>query len=159
MAAGRPHNSTTPAWNSKPCLKVCAYKLYCYLNETEATKSECARMTGSSRVTVIKWWNTVDWKNGDFDLFEHLFFCQAVNIDDSNFCLADCASECGITLEKAQLLDEIRKEYVSMNVYKSKEYDLEHVRVVGFQDYYWDDGIYYDILRRSKKATRKGKKR
>ena len=159
MAAGRPHNSTTPAWNSKPCLKVCAYKLYCYLNETEATKSGCARMTGLSRVTVIKWWDTIDWDDGYFDLFEHLFFCLALNIDDPNFCLADCVSECGITLEKAQLLEEIRKEYVSMNVYKSKEYDLERIRVVGFQDYYWDDGIYYDILRRSKKATRKGKKR
>ena len=57
------------------------------------------------------------------------------------------------------MLEEIRKEYVSMNVYKSKEYDLERVRVAGFQDYYWEDCIYYDLLRRSKKATWKGKKR
>ena len=141
MSAGRPYNSVTPAWRSKPCLKVCAYKLSCYLNETEATKSECARMTGSSRVTVIKWWNTVDWEGNDFYIFQHVFYCRIY----SSSTIEEVTVECGVTLETARLKDEIRNEYV--NVYRSKEYDLNRVRKS------------FEIYTRPKRAIWKGKKR
>lgn len=176
MSAGRPYNSTTPAWRSKPCLKVCAYKLYCHLKETEATKSECARVTGLSRTTVIKWWNTVDWECGDFKNFDEMFYNQALrysspstdaegvmNIthnDNPQYTIEDIAEECGVSPEKARLLEEIRKEYVNMNVYRSKEYDLERVKVVGLFDSYCEDGLYYSLLGRSRqKAVWKGKRR
>ena len=173
MSAGRPHNSITPAWRSKPCLKVCAYKLYCHLSEKEATKSECARKTGLSRTTVIKWWNTVDWVNGDFAKFDEMFYNQAFRYsgafhdaegvmhithnDNPQYTTEDIAEECGVTTEKALLLEEIRKEYVSMNVYRSKEYDLDRVKEVGLFDFYWDDRLF--IGRNRQKAVWKGKRR
>lgn len=157
--AGRPYNSTTPAWKSKPAIKVCAYRLMHYIEEKEATKYSCAKDLGMSRTTVIKWWDIVDWEGGDFDIFDHLFFCQAFNIEDSRYTLTDCADECGITLEKAQLMEEIRKEYVNMKGYKSKEYDMDRVKEVGLYDYYWTDGLYYDALRRNRKPIWKGKRR
>ena len=73
--------------------------------------------------------------------------------------MEEIAEECGITSEKAHLLEEIRKEYVSMNVYRSKEYDLNRVKEVGFFDHYWNDGLYYDALRKSRKAVWRGKRR
>lgn len=158
MGAGRPYNSTTPAWRSKPAIKVCAYKLHCYLNGIEATKSECARIIGASRVTVIKWWNTVDWEHGDFDKFRGLFRYQT----DLGYTLEEAAKEVKLDdlsmtqphivifeypeiddseLEKARLLDEIREEYI--RAYKSQEYVLKR---------------HYKPITRSK-AVWKGKRR
>ena len=156
--AGRPYNSITPAWRSKPAIKVCAYKLLSFLNETEPSKSGCSRDMALSRTTVIKWWDAIDWEK-DFEAFELLFFSQAISIEDQASSFGIIASECGIPLEKALLMEEIRKEYVSMKAYRSKEYDLNRVRVVGFWDYYWSDRLYYRAIRKNRKAVGNGKRR
>ena len=77
--------------------------------------------------------------------------------DNPQYTIEDIAEECGVTTEKALLLEEIRKEYVSMNVYRSKEYDLDRVKEVGLFDFYWDDSLF--IGRNRQKAVWKGKRR
>lgn len=61
MPAGRPHSSTTPAWRSKPAIRVCLYHYLCYLFRKPPTKYGCAKEMGISRTTAIKWFETMRW--------------------------------------------------------------------------------------------------
>lgn len=96
MTAGRPYYSITPAWRSKPAIKVRAYR---FLMGEKATKAGCAKMTGLSRTTVIKWWNSSEWtsKTGkDFDEVQ-CWICDHTNY--INVTASRCAEATGIPLE------------------------------------------------------------
>ena len=43
MGAGRPYNSTTPAWRSKPAIKVRMYHFMCYMDKKTPNKYDCAK--------------------------------------------------------------------------------------------------------------------
>ena len=170
MPAGRRNNSLTPPWRSKPAVKVCLYRLLCFLEEREPTKYGCAKDLGISRTTVIKWWNLVDWEGGDHDLFYEVFFYQAIRLTkivpnttqsayNPDYKMEEIASDCGTTLEKSLLLDAIREAYVAQRCNRWKEYDLERVKVVGFFDFYWDDAVYVNLKRRNRKSVWKGRRR
>ena len=66
MGAGRPYNSTTPAWRSHAAAKVAAYRFLMANKKQKATKSGCAKYMGIARGTVIKWWDTIKWEKDDF---------------------------------------------------------------------------------------------
>lgn len=55
MPAGRPHNSTTPPWNSEPAIKVAVYRYLIVNKKQKATKSGCAQYMGITPNSVIKW--------------------------------------------------------------------------------------------------------
>lgn len=145
MGAGRPFNSKTPAWRSKPAIKVGAYKLLCYLRGREATKSECSRNLNLSRNTVIKWWNSVDWNGEDFDIFEQTFYNQALDTEST---LGDRGNSNGLTNGKALLMDCIRQELLKLDKQLGKLYDLDRVKAVGFFDSYWNDVLYINAKRK-----------
>lgn len=66
MTAGRPFNSITPLWRSKPAVKVAMYHFLCFLNHKEPTMYGCAKMMKISRTTAIKWFDVTKWsKNRD----------------------------------------------------------------------------------------------
>lgn len=76
MKAGRPKNSKTPVWRSFAAIRIRAYR---YVTGEHGTKYGCARFTGLSRTTVIKWWDTVEWtpestKNFDYVCNEWIEF-------------------------------------------------------------------------------------
>lgn len=153
MTAGRPYNSQTPPWRSKPALRVCLYRLLCFLEKREASKSACARELGVSRTTVIKWWNLTDWEGGDYEAFRNVFSYQALRLTDyildsgkstydPDYKMEEIAANCDIPLEKTLLLDAIRKEYVAQHYKNYKMYDLDRVKAVGFLDSYWDDAVF-----------------
>lgn len=66
MGAGRPFNSTTPAWRSLTAAKVAAYRFMMANKKQEATKSGCAKYMGIARGTAIKWWDVIKWEKDDF---------------------------------------------------------------------------------------------
>lgn len=153
MTAGRPYNSITPPWRSKPAIQVCLYRLLCYLEKREASKSACVRELGLSRTTVIKWWNLVDWEGGDYEAFRNVFDYQALRLTDyildsgkstynPDYTMEEIASDCEIPIEKARLLDAIRKEYVAQGSKPSKRFDLSRVKAVGYFDSYWEDAVF-----------------
>ena len=51
MSVGRPKDSMMPVWRSKFAIQVRAYR---FLMGDKGTRSDCARQTGLSRTTVIK---------------------------------------------------------------------------------------------------------
>lgn len=55
MGAGRPYNSTTPAWRSKPAIKVRMYHFLCYMDKKTPNKYDCAKTMkdGFENITVI----------------------------------------------------------------------------------------------------------
>lgn len=61
MPAGRPNNSTTPLWRSKPAVKVSMYHFLCFLEHKEPTKYGCAKKMGISRTTAYKWFDATRW--------------------------------------------------------------------------------------------------
>ena len=61
MGAGRPYNSTTPAWRSKPAIKVRMYHFLCYIDKKTPNKSDCAKTMKMSRTTAIKWFDDMKW--------------------------------------------------------------------------------------------------
>lgn len=61
MSAGRPYNSTTPAWRSKPAIKVRMYHFLCFLEHKKPTMYGCAKYMKISRTTAIKWFNAMKW--------------------------------------------------------------------------------------------------
>lgn len=61
MTAGRPYNSTTPLWRSKPAVKVSMYHFLCFLEHKEPTQYGCAKEMGISRTTAIKWFEATRW--------------------------------------------------------------------------------------------------
>ena len=125
MPAGRPHNSITPAWRSKPAVRVCAWKLFRFLTEQETTKSECARELGISRSTVIKWWNTIDWDE-NFIIFQRVFDWRVCWVKHPEKSFDDCAEELNISVEKVQFMEKIRKELKKWSKYLDHEdYDFE----------------------------------
>lgn len=71
MGAGRPYNSTTPAWRSKPAIKVRMYHFLCYIAHKKPTKYDCARYMKISRTTAIKWFDAMKWsKERDAEYWE-----------------------------------------------------------------------------------------
>lgn len=71
--------------------------------------------------------------------------------------MEEIASDCRIPIEKARLLDAIRKEYVAQ-VYKDhKMFDLDRVKAVGYFDSYWDDAVF--LSTQAGKTAQKWKKR
>lgn len=97
MTAGRPYNSTTPAWRSKPAVKVGMYHFLCHIHYYEGpTKSGCARLMGISRNTVIKWFDDLRWsqeRNGQYRavrdwVIEHFYNGSPY---DTKQCSADLA--------------------------------------------------------------------
>ena len=168
MTAGRPYKSQTPPWRSKPALRVCLYRLLCFLEKREASKSACARELGISRTTVIKWWDITDWEGGDYEAFRNVFSYQALRLTDytldsgqstydPNYTMEEIASDCDIPIEKALLLDAIRKEYVAQAYKDYKMYDLDRVKAVGFFDSYWEDSVF--LSTQAGKTAQKWKKR
>lgn len=61
MSAGRPYNSTTPLWRSKPAVKVAIYHFLCFHDHKEPTKYGCAKEMGISRTTTTKWFEATRW--------------------------------------------------------------------------------------------------
>ena len=61
MTAGRPYNSITPLWRSKPAVKVAWYQFLCFIEHKEPTMYGCAKMMKISRTTVIKWFEATKW--------------------------------------------------------------------------------------------------
>lgn len=170
MTAGRPYNSQTPLWRSKPAIRVCLFRLLCFLEKRELSKSACARELGVSRTTVIKWWNLVDWEGGDFDHFRRVFDYQALRLTDytldtgqstynPDYTMEEIASDCGIPIEKARLLDAIRKEYVAQHYKNYKMYDLDRVKAVGYFDKYWEDAVYLSVAAKTAWKWKKRRKR
>ena len=66
MPAGRPHNSTTPPWNSEPAIKVAVYRFLMKNKRKKESKSGCARFMKISRTTVVKWWDIIEWSKEDY---------------------------------------------------------------------------------------------
>ncbi len=108
MSAGRPYNSMTPVWRSKPAAKVRAYR---FLMGAKGTKAECARNTGLSRSTVIKWWNQVEWTPENSQTFNDIQNWMGMTTHYKNFNSIRCASEMGIPVDIVEFelitLDEI----------------------------------------------------
>lgn len=61
MSAGRPYNSTTSLWRSKPAVKVGMYHFLCFMEQRNPTMYGCAKEMGISRTTAIKWFETTRW--------------------------------------------------------------------------------------------------
>jgi len=170
MTAGRPHNSQTPPWRSNPAIRVCLFRLQCFLEKREASKSACARELGLSRTTVIKWWNLTDWESGDYDAFRNVFDYQAFRLTDyildsgkstynPDYTMEEIAANCDIHLEKALLLEAIRKEYVAQHYKDYKMYDLNRVKAVGYFDSYWEDVVYLGVAAKTAWKWKKRRKR
>lgn len=96
----------TPLWRSRSAAKVRAYR---FVHDRD--KSDCARITGLSRSTVIKWWDQAAWtpeNSQDYhdiqNWFSTVMHYQVVTPER-------CSKEIGIPLEKAKfefaVLDEI----------------------------------------------------
>ena len=108
MTAGRPHDSMTPAWRSKPAAKIRAYR---FLMGDKATKADCARDTGLSRSTVIKWWDQVEWTPENSQTFNDIQNWMEMTTHYKNFNSKRCAAETGIPVDIIEFelltLDEI----------------------------------------------------
>ena len=68
MGAGRPNNSITPPWRSKPAIKVRMYHLLCFLKGVTPTIYGCAKMMQMSRTTATKLFAMMKW---DMEKDEH----------------------------------------------------------------------------------------
>ena len=121
MSAGRPHNSTTPVWKSKPAVKIRAYMC---LKGRYATKCDCAREIGLSRTTVYKWWGEV--ANYDYErmaVWVVIMWKKRVGygIYDWNIDLEKCSEETNFTKEEILLEIATIKELLKDKWFK-KDY-------------------------------------
>lgn len=123
MSAGRPHNSITPEWRSKPAARICAWKLVQYLANREITKSDCARQLKLSRHTVIKWWNTIDWER-DYNNFETFMDWRIFWMFHPEKTLHECSREIGLSPEYVLFMENIRKESEKM----TDDYNIDIIR-------------------------------
>lgn len=99
MATGRPQNSKTPAWRSKPAIKVRAYR---FLMGDKGTKADCANVTNLSRTTVIKWYDQVAWTPETSKNFEIMQNWMIDHAGHHNISAKRCAAEVGLPLEIIQ---------------------------------------------------------
>lgn len=98
----------TPAWRSKPAAKIRAYR---FLMGDKSTKADCARDTGLSRSTVIKWWDQVEWTPENSQTFNDIQNWMEMTTHYKNFNSKRCAAETGIPVDIIEFelltLDEI----------------------------------------------------
>lgn len=110
MPAGRPHSSTTPAWRSKPAIRVCLYHYLCYLFRKPPTKYGCAKEMGISRTTAIKWFETMRWNK---EQHERYWAIRSWAISHMHLeCRYDaeaCAKELGYDIDEVRMAFEIQK--------------------------------------------------
>ena len=108
IGAGRPQNSTTPVWRSKPAAKVRAYR---FLMDKKGTKADCAKETGLSRTTVIKWWDQTEWTPENSQTHNDIQNWLGLTTHYINVSPKRCAEETGIPIEIVEFefatLDEI----------------------------------------------------
>ena len=96
MSIGRPNNSITPLWKSKPAVKVGMYHFLCYLEHKEPTMYGCAKEMGISRTTAIKWFEVTRWSKERHEQYwsvrrwviEHL---HTDSCDDAKLCSSELA--------------------------------------------------------------------
>ncbi len=96
--AGRPLNSKTPLCRNLPALKVRAYRL---LKEDEATRKDCAKVTGISRTTAIKWWDEMKWTEEKKTVYEKVSFWNICKQGEMNY--EECAMNLGITIDQVKI--------------------------------------------------------
>ncbi len=96
--AGRPFNSKTPLWRNIPALKVRAYRL---LKEDEATRKDCAKITGISRTTAIKWWDEMKWTEEKKTIYEKVSFWIICKHGEIKF--EECAKDLGLTINQVKI--------------------------------------------------------
>lgn len=107
MVAGRPFNSTTPAWRSKPAIKVRMYHFLCYLERETPTKYGCAKTMGISRTTAIKWFDAMKWsKERDAEYWEVRKWVWGNECQNSP---EQCSKELGYNVDDVRLDMEMVK--------------------------------------------------
>lgn len=77
----------------------------------KATKADCAKETGLSRTTVIKWWDQVEWTSENSQIFDDIQNWMGLTIHHTRHTPKQCAEDLGISLDIAKFelatLDEI----------------------------------------------------
>ena len=121
MNGGRPHNSTTPARRSKSAIQVRAYR---FLIGNSGTKADCARQTGLSRTTVIKWWDTVAWSEEASKNFDSVQNWLCDSCCWRNTSARRCADELGLPYDVVEYEMQTSMEISRMMRYDNQEAGL-----------------------------------
>ena len=110
MSAGRPYNSTTPPWRSKPAIKVRMYHFLCYLEHKTPTMYGCAKDMKISRTTAIKWFDAMKWtKERNTEYWEVKKWVFEKYGERLSYSPEQCSKELGYSIEDIQLDMEMMK--------------------------------------------------
>ena len=109
MGAGRPYNSTTPAWRSKPAIKVRMYHFLCYIDNKTPNKSDCAKTMKMSRTTAIKWFDDMKWSKERDNEYWEVRKWVLTNRNDFQFSPEHCSQQLGYSVDDIRLDMEMLK--------------------------------------------------
>ena len=110
MEAGRPYNSITPPWHSKPAIKVRMYHLLCFLKGETPTVYGCAKLMQISRTTATKWFGMMKWNMEKDEHYKTVRnWLLSHSHDDSPYTADDCAKDLKFDLDETRLDIEMLK--------------------------------------------------
>ena len=87
-----------PVWRSKFAIQVRAYR---FVMGNKGTRAGCARQTGLSRTTVIKWWDAVEWTEENSQNYKTVQNWLCDSCTWRNISVQRCADDLGIPYETA----------------------------------------------------------